>query len=117
VPAPGGHHAVFCAARAGALLALDHAHEVHRRLHAEHLGLVVADDLSLASALAALTLRGRADDDLFDPLQMAGQSVAPRMRLVLAPWRGLAGLLLLGQRTAGDLGLDLVARLPRLKVE
>ena len=51
---------------------------------------------------------------------MRGQFVAPRMRLALASAAAASSCLLLlglGQRAAGSLGLDLVARYSGLKIE
>jgi hypothetical protein len=69
------------AVRAGALFAQKHGHKVLDRLHGQHFGPLVADDLFLFAALAAGTLLRRTGDDPLHALKMAGKFIAAGMLL------------------------------------
>ena len=69
-------HAGFGTALAGPLLALDHANKIFGRLHVKDFGLVVANQMGVASALTTAALVRRAADDFINPLQMLGQFYA-----------------------------------------
>src|ERR1035437_298220 len=73
------------AARAGALLTHDASHKEFNRLHVEHFRNIVADNLGIATALAAGAKLGRAGDDLVDAFQMRRQFVAAGMILAGTP--------------------------------
>ena len=80
-----GDNTLLDAVRAGALLAQDARHKVCSRLSVEHFRNFVANDLGIATALAASAKLGRARDDLVYPFQMRGQLVAARVILVTSP--------------------------------
>ena len=101
---------------AGTLLPLDDAHEVLRRTNIEHLGFFVTDHPGLLAAVAAVTLLGRARDDLLDAFQMGRQilparMLAPRLARRLVLWR--LGL----ERFAFALRLDFLARYAWLQIQ
>jgi len=58
---------------AGALLALDHPHEVFGGFDVENFALLVADYVGLPAALAAAALLWRAGDEFLHARQMGGQ--------------------------------------------
>jgi hypothetical protein len=59
---------------AGPLLALEHGDAVLGGTNFAHLGLLVADHLSLLAALAAGAFLGRASNDVLHPLRCVGNA-------------------------------------------
>ena len=76
-------HRACLAAMASTLLALDHPHEIARRLNIQLLTLVVADHGGFRATLPARLFR--ATDYFLHPRQILRQALPPRMRPALAP--------------------------------
>ena len=109
--------ALFRAASAGPLLALENRDEVLRRMNVEHLGFFVADHRGRFAALTAAALFSRAGDDLLGTFQMGRQRLtagmlAPRLA---ARDHSVAGAL--GQCFAFAVGRNFFARYARLMIQ